>query len=174
MPSTRHTLAMVAAVVPIAACLSAATTPASATGSGGSLQDAKAATARFHSTVQAEQAGYVMGSPCTSSPLGGMGFHYENPQLMADPAIDPANPEILLYAQGPSGRLELVGIEYWKADADQNVTTTADRPSLFGQPFNGPMPGHHPGMPVHYDLHVWLWQDNPMGMFALFNPTVTC
>jgi len=36
------------------------------------------------------------------------------------------------------------------------------------------MPGHHPGMPVHYDLHVWLWQDNPMGMFALFNPTVTC
>jgi hypothetical protein len=29
-------------------------------------------------------------------------------------------------------------------------------------------------MPVHYDLHVWLWQDNPAGMFALFNPTVTC
>ncbi len=23
-------------------------------------------------------------------------------------------------------------------------------------------------------LHVWLWQDNPAGMFTPFNPTVNC
>jgi len=26
----------------------------------------------------------------------------------------------------------------------------------------------------HYDLHVWLYRDNPRGMFAQFNPNATC
>jgi hypothetical protein len=26
----------------------------------------------------------------------------------------------------------------------------------------------------HYDLHVWLYRDNPNGMFAQFNPNVSC
>jgi hypothetical protein len=26
----------------------------------------------------------------------------------------------------------------------------------------------------HYDLHVWLWKDNPEGMFTPTNPAVTC
>ena len=26
----------------------------------------------------------------------------------------------------------------------------------------------------HYDLHVWLYRDNPSGMFAQFNPNVSC
>ena len=26
----------------------------------------------------------------------------------------------------------------------------------------------------HYDRHVWLYRDNPNGVFAQFNPTVTC
>jgi hypothetical protein len=29
-------------------------------------------------------------------------------------------------------------------------------------------------MPVHYDLHVWLWEDNPSGLFAMFNPSLSC
>jgi hypothetical protein len=29
-------------------------------------------------------------------------------------------------------------------------------------------------MPIHYDLHVWLWQHNPSGLFAPWNPDVTC
>ena len=37
-----------------------------------------------------------------------------------------------------------------------------------------PMLGHIPGMPPHYDLHVWVWQPNPDGMFAIWNPKVTC
>jgi hypothetical protein len=45
---------------------------------------------------------------------------------------------------------------------------------LFGRPFDGPMLGHEPGMPPHYDLHVWVWQANPEGIFAPFNPNVTC
>ena len=26
----------------------------------------------------------------------------------------------------------------------------------------------------HYDLHVWLYRDNPNGLFAQFNPKVSC
>jgi hypothetical protein len=48
---------------------------------------------------------------------------------------------------------------------------------LFGQPFDGPMEGHEPLMPHsthHYDLHVWLWKENPAGLFKPTNPTLTC
>ena len=138
------------------------------------LQRVKAATARYHSVAQAERDGYVLNSPCVASPAGTMGFHYENFALMADDAIDPQLPEILVYAPKQNGELELVAIEYWKEDADGDMATDTDRPSLFGVPFNGPMPGHHPAMPVHYDLHVWLWEDNPSGLFAQFNPSISC
>ena len=139
------------------------------------LAAAKAASARFHSLEQARASGYEEASPCEQHPeLGGMGHHYVNQALVMDPAVDPTHPEVLLYAPRANGKLELVGLEYFKVDADQNFATDSDRPSLFGQPFDGPMAGHAPGMPIHYDLHVWLWQDNPEGFFEAWNPTVVC
>ena len=51
------------------------------------------------------------------------------------------------------------------------------RPQLFGAEFDGPMEGHHPLMPLglhHYDLHVWLFKDNPVGLFRPTNPAVKC
>lgn len=138
------------------------------------VQAAKAATARFQSVQQAEAAGYVLASPCVESPAGGMGFHYENPALMADDSIDPSRPEILVYAAKANGELELVAIEFWKRDSDGSLLTDGDRPTVFGQSFEGPMPGHSPVMPVHYDLHVWLYEDNPNGLFTTWNPEVGC
>lgn len=140
------------------------------------LQEVRAAVARYHSFGQAEQDGYAIraGEPCVASPLGTMGVHALNAALMADDAIDPARPEILLYVPNENGSLKLVGVEYWKADADQNLATADDRPSLFGQSFQGPMPGHNPTMPIHYDLHAWVAEENPSGAFAMFNPVVSC
>jgi hypothetical protein len=132
-------------------------------------------TARYHSLDQAVAAGYVQDSPCEELPgAGGMGQHHVNFALIGDPAIDPLKPEILLYAPKANGKLELIGVEYFKVDADQNLATDDDRPSVLGQPLDGPMPGHTPTMPIHYDLHVWLWQDNPSGFFAPWNPSVDC
>ena len=102
-----------------------------------------------------------------------MGYHYINFSRMMAP-IDPAKPSILLYAPDREGEMKLLGAEWFKADADQDLSTTEDRPTLFGQPFNGPMLGHEPGMPIHYDLHVWLFKANPDGVFAPWNPRVTC
>jgi len=103
-----------------------------------------------------------------------MGFHYVDFSRIGDPAIDPLHPEVLLYAPGPSGRVQLVGVEYLKIDADGSLLTDDDRPHLGDVAFNGPMPGHTDQMPVHYDLHVWLYEENPNGMFAPWNPRVSC
>lgn len=139
------------------------------------LQEVRAAAARYHSIEQAERAGYsVAGEPCIASPAGTMGVHAVNAGLLADDTVDSLRPEILLYVPKANGKLELVAVEYWKADADQNLATTDDRPSLFGQVFNGPMPGHSPVMPAHYDLHARVAEANPNGVFALFNPALAC
>jgi hypothetical protein len=140
------------------------------------LQAVKAATAKYHSFAQAQAAGYTIAEePCVAAPgLGAMGIHAINPELIADPAIDPMQPEILLYLPKANGQLELIGVEYFKVDADQNLATDADRPSVLGQPFDGPMPGHNPTMPIHYDVHLWFWADNSAGFFAPFNPNLSC
>lgn len=139
------------------------------------LREIRSTVARYHSYAQAQADGYtVEHEPCIASPAGAMGIHAINPELMADDAIDPLRPEILLYEPKPNGGLKLVGVEYWKRDADQNLATNGDRPSLFGRAFEGPMPGHSPVMPVHYDMHVWVAEANPSGVFALFNPAVSC
>ncbi len=140
-----------------------------------SVQEIRATVAHYHSFEQAARDGYtVAGEGCVASPAGTMGIHAINPALMADNAVDALRPEILLYVPKSNGKLELVGVEYWKADADQNLGTSEDKPSLFGRPFDGPMPGHNPVMPVHYDLHVWVAEANPSGVFALFNPAISC
>ena len=141
---------------------------------------AKAATTKYRDVGRAEADGYHApagpdGKPvCVASPMGGMGIHYENQALMANNALHVQRPEILVYAPQPDGSLKLVALEYFKADNDQDTTTNSDLPRMFRRAFDGPMDGHAPGMPVHYDLHVWLYQANASGMFAMFNPSVSC
>jgi len=47
-------------------------------------------------------------------------------------------------------------------------------PTLFGQMFMAtPAPNRY-DIPAFFSLHVWLWQNNPAGLFAPFNPDVSC
>ena len=129
------------------------------------LQSVRRATAKFHSTAQAIAAGYEADEHCVSVPgLGGMGFHWGNPSLV-DPVFDPLKPEAILYAPGPGGNLRLIAVEYIVINV--------------GQP--RPMFGDHPfdigGTPVpvpHWSQHVWLFENNPSGIFAPFNPNISC
>lgn len=102
---------------------------------------------------------------------GGMGVHFFNVTLMG-PELDPLRPQVLVYE--PKGdKMQLVAAEWFVPLS----TGIKERPQLFGHPFDGPMEGHHPLMPSamsHYDLHVWLWKENPAGMFSPTNPTVKC
>jgi hypothetical protein len=139
------------------------------------LRRARAATRKFRDVKVARRAGYAATGECAQDPkYGGMGIHYANPDLLADGKLDVTKPEVLVYQPRPNGKLRLGAVEYFQADADQDLATDSDRPSLFDLPFDGPMLGHEPGMPIHYDLHVWLYRDNPAGLFAAWNPRVHC
>ena len=139
------------------------------------LAKVKQAAARYHDVAVAEGDGYVSTEECVFSPDGTMGIHYVNFALLDD-VIEAERPEILVYI--PSGEgLRLVAVEWLKPDADHDLTTDDDRPFLFGQPFNGPMEGHEPAQPrefFHYDLHAWVWQANPAGMFEDWNSMLSC
>lgn len=137
-----------------------------AAAAGSALADVRRATAKYHDYDAAVADGYVIGpnEPC----VPGMGYHALNPGLI-DGTIDALQPEVLLYEQLSNGKRKLIGVEYFIPAALAGAT-----PSLFGTNFHGPMPGHAPGMPVHYDLHAWIWLGNPDGTLATFNPKVTC
>ncbi len=111
--------------------------------------------------------GYFSTIDCVESPFGTMGIHYVNPALM-DCTVDETQPEILLYVPTEKG-FRLVGVEYFIPSA-----CVSSAPELFGKDMDGPMPGHGPGQPEHYDLHVWLWQANPDGIFEEWHPNINC
>ena len=128
------------------------------------------ATAKFHDVDVALAAGYVPVSHCEELPgTGAMGIHYLHPDLAADHRLVPTQPEVLLYEPTEDG-LVLVGVEYFVAEE----AVRGSAPSVLGRRLNGPMAGHSPQMPTHYDLHLWVWRDNPDGLSADWNPAVSC
>lgn len=124
------------------------------------LSEVRRATAKYHDVQAALDAGYLADEHCVSVPgLGGMGHHYANPALLGHGDPDPLEPTILVYAPRNDGSLQLVAVEYGSLSSDAE---------LFGRGFDPPG-----GAPFH-TLHVWLWAANPSGMFAPFNPNVSC
>jgi hypothetical protein len=154
------------------------------------LAAVRQSTKGYHDVDAAELDGYLSTEECVAVPgVGGMGIHYVNFDLV-DTSVDLLTPEVLLYAPRRNG-VKLVGVEYlqialvqtaegavvpWFGDElpEPPDAWATEPPVLFGRTFHGPMPGHDPGMPWHYDLHVWLWQANPLGTFEEFNPNVSC
>ena len=145
--------------------LTLAALPAFAQGQSG-LAEARQTTSKFHKVGHAEAAGYastlnILG--CFENPwVGGMGLHYLNGALL-DGTPDATAPEALVYEMRPDGRLRLVGHEYI---VPIDAWTDTEPPSLFGQDFH-----QHSTLPL-WVLHVWLWEPNPSGMFADWNPNV--
>ena len=137
----------------------------------GELAQARDRLAKYKDPVVAVRDGYFSTLGCVHYKSGAMGVHFLNTALIS-PTVDPDKPQILVYE--PKGdKLELVAAEWFVPLA----TGVAKRPVLFGRPFDGPMAGHEPLMPEtlhHYDLHVWLFKENPSGMFAATNPSVSC
>ncbi len=146
------------------------------------LARVRAALERYQDPFVAVRDGYLSTVGCVHYPkaggpgripypAGAMGIHFLNLQLVG-PVPDPMRPPILLY-EPVDGTLRLVAAEWFIPLA----TGIKERPTIFGQPFQGPMPGHEPLLPKalhHYDLHVWLWKANPAGLFAPTNPDVRC
>lgn len=166
-----RTLAVMLGLAGLFAQGSAATAESAAPKLSPELAAVRDLLAKYKDPVVAVRDGYFSTLGCVHYKSGGMGVHFLNPALIS-PTIDPGKPQILVYE--PVGdSLELVAAEWFVPLA----TGIAERPMLLGQPFDGPMEGHEPLMPQalhHYDLHVWLFKENPRGIFAATNPAVSC
>jgi len=131
------------------------------------------ATTSFKERDAAKKAGYGLLQGCVSSPQeGAMGVHFANGDLVGDGEVDAAQPEALLY-EAKDGKMQLVGIEY-VVIADAWHANHEAPPVLMGQLFNYVGSPNRYGIPAFYELHVWAWQSNPNGMFADWNPRVSC
>jgi hypothetical protein len=139
----------------------------------GLVRAVRIATADFRDVSNAGPAGYSSAGSCVSGPQeGAMGIHYPNGALVGDGALDASHPEILIYEQRNS-RLRLVGVEFIVIAADWHKTNEGP-PMLMGQHFHYVGSPNRYGLPAFYELHVWAWKENPNGMFADFNPRVSC
>jgi hypothetical protein len=165
------------------------------------LAEVRRATERYRDVNVALKDGYIrdpfnlcetadmMGRPAS---LGAMGIHYFRPDLLGvtgppNPRVngtgthtDFLKPSILIYEPQQDGSLTLVAVEnlvFAKAWAAAGHTAP---PSFNGVPYDDmkddpatPIDEAHMFEP-HFDRHVWLYRENPNGLFAQFNPTVSC
>ncbi|MEO7240941.1 MAG: hypothetical protein ABIW16_06025 [Sphingomicrobium sp.] len=146
----------------------------------------------YKSVAYARSNGYIQASGCEAHPtLGTMGYHFVNPRLLG--LTPPVNgringtgtytgvepPAILLYGPDGQGGLRLVGIELL-VFADAWNAISKDPPKYRGRDYNymadnpaTPQDEAHGFMP-HYDLHIWLFEHNPSGLYAQWNPALSC
>lgn len=164
------------------------------------LDEVRAATEKYRDVSVALADGYMpepmnvcevatnMGRPATD---GVMGIHYLRPDFLQITGMQPrvtgnsvhtdfARPAVLIYEPQADGSLELVAIENlvfieaWEAAG--NTAPPSFRGRVFDRMEDDPateLDEAH-GFAPHYDLHMWLYRDNPSGMFAQFNPAATC
>lgn len=165
------------------------------------LEEVRRATERFRDVDAALAEGYIrdpfdlcdtaemMGKPAA---LGAMGIHYFRPDLLGisappSPRVDGIGthtdfrkPSILIYEPQADGSLELVAVENLVFAKAWHAAGHAEPPSFHGVSYDSmaddlatPVDEAHMFEP-HYDRHVWIYRDNPNGVFAPFNSAVSC
>lgn len=126
-------------------------------------------TAGFHDFDGERRSAYgVQITGCMTDPAaGGMGFHFGSARLGLGDGSPPRadQPNLLLYEPEKNGRMRLVAVEY---TVPLNLWKGASPPRLFSHDFK-----MNTAFGI-WALHAWVWDDNPSGMFADWNPRVTC
>ena len=165
------------------------------------LAEVRKATERFRDVNVALAEGYVrdpgdicdtaemMGKPAS---LGAMGIHFFRPDLLGitappNPRVDGSGthtdflkPSILIYEPQADGSLELVAVENlvfrkaWFATGNKSLPTYQGvaYDAMTDDPETAIDEAHM--FEPHYDRHVWIYRENPNGVFAQFNPNVSC
>ena len=166
-----------------------------------SLEEVRALTSKYRDVNVAIAEGYIAppGGMCETAPmmgmaaeLGGMGVHYFRPDLLGitappNPRVDGngvhtdfRKPAILIYEPMADGSLELVAVENLVFKKAWHQAGNNGRPTFHGVEYDSMQ--DDPATEIdeahmfepHYDRHVWVHRSNPRGVFAQFNPTVTC
>ncbi len=165
------------------------------------LAAVRAATERFKDVKVALAEGYIAapGSMCETSSMMGragpdmaMGVHYFRPDLLGikgppNPRVDGdgthtdfLKPAILIYEPQADGSLVLVAVENLVFKKAWHAAGHKEPPRFMGVPYDSMADDPataadeaHMFAP-HYDRHVWVHRANPAGVFAQFNPSVSC
>ena len=158
------------------------------------LEQARVATAKYRDVEVALADGYRRDpiDACETpshmgivEDLGVMGIHYLRPDLLGvgegetrldvtGTHTDFLRPALLLYEPQADGSLALVAVANHVSVAAWERAGRRDVPSFAGVRFE--LHPADPGMmtEARYELHAWLHRPNPRGMFAPYNPDVTC
>ena len=175
--------------------------PTSAPNGEPTLAEIRAATERFRDVKVALAEGYVrdpmntcetavtIGRPAEQ---GGMGVHYFRPDLLGitgppNPRVngngthlDFLKPAVLIYEPQADGSVALVAVENLTFARAWGAAGNKAPPSFHGVPYDfmkdDPATAADEAhmFEPHYDRHVWIYRENPNGVFAQFNPNVTC
>ena len=107
-------------------------------------------------------------SECVEAPFGGMGFHIANLSQLGSGQLNLLRPQVLLYAPTEDGSMAFHGVEYI---IPADLWDSAEPPHFLGQDLS-----FNPNIPPNgiWALHVWVGTPNPDGIFADFNPEVSC
>ena len=169
----RFTIAI--AILAVVASLGSAVASANDKDEGQNLTDVRAATAPLANLDVAVAAGYGKVKGCAQMPgMGAMGQHYVKGDLVGDPALNPLRPEALVFEPRGDGSYRLVAVEYIVLKADWEKANGATTPSLYGKQLALVKAPNAYELPDFYELHLWLWKTNPSGLFADWNPRVSC
>jgi hypothetical protein len=166
-----------------------------------SLAEVRQATERFRDVKVALAEGYIRdpANMCETADMmglppqkGAMGIHYFRPDMLGitappNPRVngggthtDFRRPAILLYEPQADGSLQLIGVENlvfakaWK-DAGNDAPPSfhgVAYDTMIDDPATSFDEAHN--FEPHHDRHVWLYRENPNGVFNPFNPRVTC
>jgi hypothetical protein len=165
------------------------------------LDEVRTLTDRFRDVNVALAEGYIRdpGNMCDSADMmgrpkadGAMGIHYFRPDLLGitgppNPRVDGVGthtdfrkPSILIYEPQADGSMALVAVENLVFAKAWKEAGHSAPPTFHGVPYdtmiddpNTTLDEAHMFMP-HFDRHVWIYRENPKGVFAQFNPSVTC
>jgi hypothetical protein len=165
------------------------------------LKQVREATSRYQDVKVALADGYKPdpSGMCVAATMegrpaeeGAMGVHYIRPDLLGitappNPRVngtsthtDFLQPAILIYEPQADGSSQLVAVENLVFIKSWEAAGHTAPPTFQGHSFNKmqddpatELDEAH-GFEPHYDLHVWLYRENPKGMFAQFNPAVKC
>lgn len=165
------------------------------------LAEVRTLTERFQDVNVALAEGYIrdpmnmcdtaemMGKPAS---LGAMGIHFFRPDMLGvtaapNPRVngtgthtDFRSPSILIYEPQKDGSLKLIAVENLVFQKSWAATGAKTPPTFHGLAWDAMQDDPETAVDEahmfepHYDRHVWLYRENPNGMFAQYNPKVSC
>ena len=152
------------------------------------LDRLREATEKYQDVAAARDDGFAQ----VGREVPNMGAHFMNLQRIQDGSFDPAQPEILMYSRGEDGDWLLKGTAF--------ILLTQQSGEDHPPGFAGPLDNWHVHYSVcgggpevearsstredcesqggfwapsfGWMIHAWVWDDNPMGVFAMWNPNV--